>query len=133
MNHVTDWIKLRAAGRARLFGLLVPLILVAAVACTPTQAEVLEGALRDVDTVNGQITIVTRDGKAVTLNIATEAPVEAQGAPLALETLEPGMSLEIEIEHHGHLVRHIRHLDDELEIEIEIEDHGHFLEIEVED
>lgn len=88
--------------------LVAVLLLVLTVACTPRQEELVEGVLQNVDSVNGEITIVTKDGKTVTLTIATEAPVETEGASSAIETLEPGASVEVEVNDDGQIARRIK-------------------------
>ena len=60
------------------------------------------------DFVNGEITIVTKDGKIVTLTIATEAPVETEGASSALETLELGASVEVEVDEERRVAHRIK-------------------------
>ena len=82
----------------RLMALVLTLVFVAAIACTPSQQDLIEGILQSVDSVNGQMTIVTKDGRTVTITIATDAPVETDGASSALETLEPGVSVEVEVD-----------------------------------
>ena len=82
-------------------------VLVAAIACTPREAELLEGILQNVDAVNGEITIVTKDGKTMTLTIATETLVETEGTSSTLETLEPGASVEVEVSDDGQVARRI--------------------------
>ncbi|MDP3880033.1 MAG: DUF4382 domain-containing protein [Dehalococcoidales bacterium] len=90
-------------GKLRRF-LGIPLALVAVTAlvtvsaCTPAEAKALEGILEKVDTVNGEITVVTRDGKTVVLTIATEASVETEEESSTLETLQPGASVEIRVD-----------------------------------
>ena len=91
----------------KLFAPFMLLLLLAAMACTPTEEEFVEGILQNVDSVNGQITIVTKDGKTVTLTIATEAPVETEGASSALETLELGASVEVEVDEDGRVAQRI--------------------------
>jgi len=76
--------------------------------CTPSEAELLEGVIQNVDSLNGEITIVTKDGKTVTLTIATEAPVETDGASSSLETLEPGSHVEVEVDEDGQVATHIK-------------------------
>jgi hypothetical protein len=87
---------------------MVPLALLALAACTPDQAKLLEGILQNTDYVNGQVTIVTKDGKTVTLTIATEAPVKTEGtSSAAIEALEPGAQVRVETNEDGQVVRHI--------------------------
>ena len=87
--------------------LLAVVALVAATACTPSEQQLIEGILQNVDSVNGEITIVTKDGRTVTLTIATEAPVEAEGASPALEGLELGVTLEVEVDDDGRVAQRI--------------------------
>ena len=80
-----DCHKLRTVASVRkIFTLAVGLTLLAAIACTPIEAAYLEGVLQNVDALNGEITILTKDGKTLTLTIATEAPVVTEGSSSAL-------------------------------------------------
>ncbi len=88
--------------------MVAALLLVFTAACTPRQVELVEGILQNVDSANGEITIVTKDGKTVTLTIATEAPVETEGASSAIETLEPGVFVEVEVNDDGQVAHHIK-------------------------
>ena len=101
-----NWIKLRTVAGFILLALFVALPL-AAVACTSSEAELIEGILQNVDAVNGEITITTEDGKTVTLTIATDASVETEGESSALEALEAGASVEVEVDEDGQVVQHI--------------------------
>lgn len=84
------------SSRAGILGFLAGLLLLA-LACTPAEAQLIQGILQDVDSANGEITIVTKDGKTVTLTISTGASVDTEGAASALETLEPGVSIEASV------------------------------------
>ena len=92
----------------RIFALVVGLTLLAAIACTPSEAALLEGVLQNVDALNGEITIVTKDGKTLTLTIATEAPVGTEGSSSALETLETGATVYLEVDEDGQVVQSIK-------------------------
>ena len=96
-------------GRARFAGFLAALLLLA-LACTPVEAELIQGILQDVDAANGEITIVTKDGKTITLTISTDASVETEGTSSSYETLEPGVSIEVSVtddgEHAHKIVAH---------------------------
>ena len=48
---------------SRLMVLVLTMVFVAAVACTPSQQDLVEGILQSVDSVNGEMTIVTKDGE----------------------------------------------------------------------
>ena len=100
-------LKLRVVARWWLLAVLAPVVLMAAAACTTSEQELIEGILQNVDSVNGEITIVTKDGRTVTLTIATEAPVEAEGASPALEGLELGATLEVEVDEDGQIALRI--------------------------
>ncbi|MBI2328577.1 MAG: DUF4382 domain-containing protein, partial [Chloroflexi bacterium] len=101
--------------------LIIPLALVTvsalvvATACTPRQAELVEGILQNVDAANGEITIVTKDGKTVTVTIATDTSVETEGASSTPETLEPGASVEVEVNDDGKVARRIKARQAEIE------------------
>ena len=102
-----NWPQMKVVRGLKLFGLFVPFMLLAGIACTTGEAELLQGFLQSADAVNGEITIVTKDGKTVTLTIATEAPVETEEASSAIETLEPGVSVVAEVNGGGQVVRRI--------------------------
>jgi len=99
-------LRLRTIDKRFLLAAFVALVLLAAIACDTAQVQLIEGVLQSVDSANGQITVVTKDGKTVTLTIATDAPVETEGAgstlpgstfPPTVETLEPGASITVEV------------------------------------
>ena len=87
---------------------LIAVIVLTLSACTSAQAELLDGILQTGDAANGEITIVTKDGKSVTLKITTDVPVETEGAFSALETLESGTPVEVEVSEDGQAVRRIK-------------------------
>ncbi|MBI2850280.1 MAG: DUF4382 domain-containing protein [Chloroflexi bacterium] len=93
--------------------LMLPLILVMAVAvvaitaCTPEELEVLSGVLQKVDSADGKITIVTKDGRTVTLKIDTDTTVAAQGATTNASSLEPGAEVEVKVKKDGQSARQI--------------------------
>ncbi|MCH8987923.1 MAG: hypothetical protein IIA92_03855 [Chloroflexi bacterium] len=101
-------IRHKGASTTKFIGLLVPLLLMVLIACTLTEDQLIEGILQNVDSVNGEITIVTKDGKTITLTIATDAPVATEGASSALETLEPGTTLEVEVDDDGQVAVRIK-------------------------
>ena len=94
--------------------LMIPLVLVmaamlvATAACTPAEIEQLKGVLQNVDSANGKITIVTADGKTVTIKITTETDVETNGANTSVKTLEPGDSVDIEVKKDNQVARRIK-------------------------
>ena len=100
-------LRLGTLARFKLFMLLASLLMLVT-ACEGVDAELLAGILQNIDSANGEITIVTKDGKTVTLTIATEAPVDTEGASSALETLESGASVEIEVSNNGQLAQRIK-------------------------
>ncbi len=100
-------LTLREHGVGRIMLLALPLLLAALIACTPEQVKSLEGILQNVDAVNGQITVLTKDGKTVTLTISTQAPVQTEGATSALETLAVGTSLTVETDREGRVAQAI--------------------------
>ncbi len=105
---------MRKTGKIILAAIAV-LLLTLSVACTPAQADILEGILQNVDAANGEITIVTKDGKTVTVTIATDASVETEGTPSTLENLEPGVSVEVEVNDDGQVARRIKAQQAEIE------------------
>lgn len=101
-------IKYMNAPRTKLIGIFVPLLLMVLIACTAAEGALIEGILQNVDSANGEITIVTKDGKTITLTISTDAPVETVGASSAIETLEPGTSIEVEVDDDGLVAQRIK-------------------------
>ncbi len=101
--------RIKRAGKI-IMTLGLTLFLVLATACTPSEAEVLKGVLENVDSVNGTITVVTNDGKTVTIKIATETQVETEGNDSTIESLEPGASVEVEVKEKTQVAQHIREL-----------------------
>ena len=87
-------------GRVRIIGFLAA-VLLGVLACTPADAQFLQGIFQDVDSANGEITIVTKDGKTITLTISTDAPVDTDGAASSFEALEPGVSIEVNVADDG--------------------------------
>ena len=65
------------------------------VACTPAQIQQLEGILQSIDTANGSVTIVTKDGKTVTVNINSDSQVSTNGSAASVFSLEPGSNVRI--------------------------------------
>ena len=101
-----------------LISLCLVVVLVLSGACTQNEVDQLEGILQNVDTANGEITIVTKDGQTVTLKIDTEASVEAEGASSTLETLEVGASIQVEVNEGNQVIQHIKAQQTEIEGEI---------------
>ncbi len=91
----------------KLLAPLMLLLLLASMACTIDQAQLVEGILQNVDSANGEITIVTKDGKTVTLTMSTEAPVDTNGTSSAIETLVPGASVAVEVNKDGKVANRI--------------------------
>lgn len=98
-----------------LLSAVVGLTMLATAACTPSEVAALEGILQEVDSANGQITIVTKDGKTVTLDITTETEVVADGDSSTLGSLAPGASVEIEVKKNGKVASHIKARQAEVE------------------
>ena len=45
------------------------LVLLAAMACTPAEAELIQGILQNVDSISGEVTVELQDGETVTINL----------------------------------------------------------------
>ncbi len=75
--------------------------------CTQEEVKQLEGIIQQVDSENGEITIVTKDGQTITLKIDTETSVEAEGASSTIDTLEVGNTVQVEINEDDEIVQHI--------------------------
>ncbi|MDP2729076.1 MAG: DUF4382 domain-containing protein [Dehalococcoidales bacterium] len=82
--------------------------LIGSFACTPGQEKLVEGILQNVDSANGEITIVTRDGRTITLTIDTEGTVETEEGTSSLRTLEPGASVEVKVSKDERVARGIK-------------------------
>ncbi|MEE8443337.1 MAG: DUF5666 domain-containing protein, partial [Dehalococcoidia bacterium] len=76
---------------------LVSFVLLVAAGCTASERELLEGILGNVDTVNGEITIVTKDGRTVTVTIATDTAADLQtGDALTVELDDEGQVIKLQ-------------------------------------
>ena len=99
---------------SKLLALWGPLMLMAAIACVQpldenvVDGKVLEGILQNVDSVNSEITIETKDGETVTLKLGADAPVEADGTSSDLGSLVAGASVEVEVKDDGRVVQRIK-------------------------
>jgi hypothetical protein len=100
--------------------------------CTPEEVKQLEGIIQNVDTVKGEITIVTKDGETVTLDVDTGASVEAEGGSSNLETLEVGASIQVDVNEDNQVVQSIKAQQAEIEGEI-VQLAGDEVTIETED
>lgn len=98
-----------------LLALVTVAVLMGTLACTPQQVELIEGILGDVDSVNGEITIVTKDGKTVTLKIATETQVATEGASSDVGALEPGAAVTVEVKDDRQVAQNIKARQAEVE------------------
>lgn len=82
----------------KVFLAAVSILAVLASACTPAQVQQLEGLLQNVDTVNGTVTVTTKDGKTVTLTINNNTVTMVDGSNTTVFNLEPGAKVKIETE-----------------------------------
>ncbi|MDD5082628.1 MAG: hypothetical protein PHU08_04570 [Dehalococcoidales bacterium] len=64
--------------RTCIMTVLLLLTLTVATSCTASQTQMLEGILQNVDAVNGKITVVTKDGRVMTINIDQGTSVQTQ-------------------------------------------------------
>ncbi|MCH7554191.1 MAG: hypothetical protein IIC82_09380 [Chloroflexi bacterium] len=141
-NDRVDVETRRSRSWVRMLSFLAPAVILIVAACTPSEAALLEGVLQNVDSANGEITIVTKDGRTITLTIRTDATVESDGVTLSLEALEPGVSVELDVdddEREVHEVKaHVAKVEGRIEavgdssIAIRTE-HGRLVELEVTD
>ncbi|MBM2832357.1 MAG: hypothetical protein HW414_1409 [Dehalococcoidia bacterium] len=82
-------------------GLLLPLILASSLAfaaCTPEQQQMLEGILKNVDSINGTITVVDKSGQTHVITIRSNSTVQTQSGASSLEALESGTNVKIRLE-----------------------------------
>ncbi|MFC1899511.1 DUF4382 domain-containing protein, partial [Chloroflexota bacterium] len=82
-------------------------IMVFTVACTPSETKQLEGIIQNVDSVNGEVTIVTEDGETITVTITTDTSLESDGNAASLDQLEAGVSIEVEVNEDSQVVDQI--------------------------
>ena len=82
------WSDLGAVTRIKLAACVLSLVVLAAVACGPGEAQTLEGVLQSIDSAEGEIVIVTKDGRTFRLTLVTEVS----------EPLEPGDFVEVELD-----------------------------------
>ncbi|MBI4313049.1 MAG: hypothetical protein HY681_14915 [Chloroflexi bacterium] len=75
--------------------MMVSLGIVAMTACTPSEQEVLQGILQNVDSAQGEMSLVTKDGRTVHLDFKME---DSNGS---LEVLEAGSEIEVEVSRKG--------------------------------
>ncbi|MFC1992124.1 DUF4382 domain-containing protein [Chloroflexota bacterium] len=104
-----------------IFTVIAALLLVLAAACTPREADLVEGILQNVDAATGELTIVTKDGKTITVTIGSDASVETEDTTSGIETLVPGVSMEVEVNEDGQVVRLIKVKQEEVEGDEEAE------------
>lgn len=89
------WLHLKWIISKAFFITTICLALIAS-ACTPAQMQQLEGLLQNIDTANGTLTITTKDGKTVTVTIASNSQVKASGTNTSVFALEPGTNVKVE-------------------------------------
>jgi len=87
---------------------LVLATMLAATGCTPAEIQQLQGILQNVDSANGKIIVVTKDGKTITLKINTDTTATDNGTSVDVSTLAPGSSVEIESKDKGKTARSIK-------------------------
>ena len=88
---------LKRVVRPTFFMLLLPLVLLAALACTPDQAKLLEGLLQNVDGISGEVTIQLKDGGTVTINLE-DVDVEALSQGVGAVSLGAGDPVTLELD-----------------------------------
>ena len=66
--------------------------------CTTAGAQALDGIIQNIDTANGKITIVTKDGATHVVTIQSGTQVETNGSASTADTLEIGSMVEVEME-----------------------------------
>jgi hypothetical protein len=92
----------------RLFNIakrLIPALVLVSVfllsACTAEQQKLLEGVLQNVDTVNGTITVVDKDGNTQVITIKSDSQIQTQSGSSSIDALETGTKVKIELETEG--------------------------------
>ena len=122
-NAPKEWAKHKVSLRAAILpkpAILVRFLLLLfslAVACTPGEVQFIEGVLENVDTANGEITIVTKDDKTITLSIPTDDAENLEGPTTSVSALHAGVSLQIEATEHdgGQVPRRLKKRQAEVE------------------
>ena len=103
------WLRSRGIGRRGFAVILIPVAALIMAACTSAELELLQGILQDVDTVSGEITIVTEDGRTITFTIESDADVDTVDSTTTLEGLETGATVNVEVDDDDETVaRHVR-------------------------
>ena len=69
--------------------ILVPLLTTSCFATN--EEELIEGILQEVDALNGEITLVTKDGETITIKITKGEPIDDESTDLS--DLEPGSTI----------------------------------------
>jgi len=87
--------------------LMLGVTLIATAACTPEEIELLKGVLQNVDSAKGTVTIVTDDGKTVTVKINAETEVTSEGDNITAVKLEPGAPVEIRVKKDERIAKRI--------------------------
>ncbi len=94
--------------KSGIITLVMLLVVSGGLACTTADLKLLEGVLGEVDSVNGQVTIITEDGRTVTLTIDTETLVETDQGSAAVEALVPGAEVAITLDEDGEVAQEIK-------------------------
>ena len=117
--------RIRVPNKLNFAALFAGLILLVALACTPQEEKLLQGILENVDSVNGQITVVTRDGETITLNFVTDEALH-DGIAFTSESFNPGDTVVVEVNEEDQSIQDIElaHSDDDVDVDDE-EEHDH--------
>jgi outer membrane lipoprotein-sorting protein len=98
INKKEIQMKMLLTGRVipKFFLIAFSLLAIVVSACTPAQARQLEGLLQNIDTVNGTVTITTKEGKTVTATIDNNTVTLVDGSNSSVFNLEPGIKVRID-------------------------------------
>ncbi len=83
------------------FSILAITVLTFSAACNGSNTQHLQGILENIDTISGQITIVTEDRETHVITFDSTTQVTNNGETVAIGALEPGAHIEIELEKGG--------------------------------
>lgn len=87
-------------GKRAGIGLIVPMLIAGMLfmaACTGAGTQNLQGILQNINSINGTITLQTQDGQTHVITIDSKTQFTVDGQTIALEALDPGTEIEIEL------------------------------------
>ncbi len=76
---------------------VIPVVLMATTACQMQgDYEMIEGILQNVDEINGEMTVVTKDGETITIKITKDTPIDTENGSADVNKVEVGSTIKLE-------------------------------------